>query len=209
MNLLKFLFILSLIIAPFKKAQAEDFWPAMKNYFSKYGPPCLAGMGVGYVIDRDKGVQIGAIGCVVTFTYGEFGRGANRTITNDDVAIIDEMINKSNTRLQKSISDDLDARMNLLNQRITDESQNNRAQIRSTVTDLGVFLEKDLSEKMEEKLKNPSLMENVERKITEKVKEEVQTEYKTREREIVNKTTDMVIKRVVAEPVIVDGKSGK
>lgn len=190
-------------------ARAEEFWPATKNYLYKYAAPCVAGVGLGYVIDRDKGVQIGSIGCIITFTYGEFGHGANRTLTNDDVEIVQDMINSSNNKLKKSLQDDLDQKTGLMNQRIQDEAQANRAMVRSTVTDLGVFLEKDLSQKLEENMKNPSLVENIDKKITEKVKDEVSAEYKSKEREIVLKTTDMVIKRVVAEPVVLDEKKDK
>jgi hypothetical protein len=185
-------------------AKAEGFWEATGKYLEKYGIPCAAGVAAGYVIDHDKGVKIGSIGCVMIFTYGEFGRGSNRTITTDDIAIIQEMNNRDLNRLGTQIKEEADAKYDRLNQRLTDESMSGRQNVRNAVTDLGVFLEKDLSEKVDRRMENPKLIQDVDAKINLKVKEEVQDEFRSKEREIIEKTTEKVIKRVTAEPIVTD-----
>ena len=195
--------ILMLSVAP---AQATDaFWQAAGDYVERYGAPCLAGLAAGYVIDHDKGLQIGATGCIIVFAYGEFGKSSHRTLSSDDINIVQEMINKDSEKRLKSLRDDYEARFNSMNQRIVDESLGNRQQIRNAVTDLGVFLEKDMNEKMDRKMENPKLLDEIDSKITKKVKEEVQDEFRSRESEIVEKATQKTIKRVTAEPIIIEG----
>ena len=196
--------VTALLMITGQTAKADGLWDATKNYLQKYGVPCVAGMAAGYVIDRDKGVQIGSIGCVMVFTYGEFGRGSDRTITSDDVEIIQDMINKSNYSSTSRMQNDFDQKVDRLSQRIVDESTTNRQQIRNAVTDLGVFLDKDLSEKVDKKMENPALIKQIDAKINEAVKEEVQSEFKSKEREIVDKAAEKTIKRVTAEPIIID-----
>jgi hypothetical protein len=196
--------LIFLTVAITSQAKADGFLDASKNYLQKYGIPCVTGVAAGYVIDRQKGVQIGAIGCVIVFTYGEFGRGANRTITSDDLDIINDLINKSSQATATRFGTEYDLRLDHVTQRILDESTSNRQQIRNAVTDLGVFLDKDLSDKVDRKMENPAMMKQVDQKITDAVKDEVQSELRSKERDIIERTAEKVIKRVTAEPIILD-----
>jgi hypothetical protein len=204
MKYLSALIMFQIVLLTQVSARADSFWEATGQYLQKYGVPCVAGMAAGYVIDHDKGVEIGAIGCVAVFTYGEFGRGSGRTITNDDVDIIQGMINKDSSKSAKGLRDDYNAQFERMNQKILDDSLANRQSIRNSVTDLGVFLERDLNDKVDKRMENPKLMEVVDQKINSKVKEEVQDEFRSKEREIVEKATERTIKRITVEPIIVD-----
>lgn len=198
--------VLTILLVNFStyEVKAESFWEATGKVMQKYGIPCAAGMAAGYVIDHDKGLGVGTVGCAIVFTYGEFGRGSNRTVTNDDLDLIQDMINKSNGKLSSTMKEEYDSKIDHLGQRLTDESLANRQNIRNAVTDLGVFLEKDLSDKVDKQMENPKLVQQVDEKINLRVKEEVQSEYRSKEREIVEKTTEKVIKRVTAEPIVLD-----
>lgn len=190
-------------------AKAEGLLEASKNLLQKYGAPCVAGVAAGYVIDRNNGAKMGSIGCVMVFTYGEFGRGSNRTITTDDVAIIQEQINKSLQGSSSRIQTEYDLKLEALNKKIAEEANNNRQQIRNAVTDLGVFLDRDLNEKIDRKIENPALIKQIDQKISDAVKDEVQSELRSRERDIVNKAVEKTIQRVTAEPIVVDAPAKK
>jgi len=199
----KFL-VFSFTIFTILPAYAESFGEASEKVFEKYGIPCIVGLAGGYVVDHDKGIQMGAVACTVVFTYGEFGRGSQRTITPDDVTIIESMINKESAKLSQKIHEEYDPKIEALGRKVLDESVLTRQSIRNSVTDLGIFLEKDLSEKIDKSMENPKLVQDLDSKINMRVKEEIQSEFRSKEREIVDMATEKTIKRVIAEPIVPD-----
>jgi hypothetical protein len=195
---------LSFLLVASQPARADTFWEKAGDYAEKYGVPCLVGLAAAYAVDRADGPVVGVGACAVVFTYGEFSQGSRQTVTKEDLRLVQEMIDKNVAASSQKIREDEALKFEQLDRRILDDSILSRQSVRNAVTDLGAFLEKDLSEKVDRRMESPRILKEIDLKIDERVKEEVQGEYRSKEREIVEKASEKVIKRVTAEPILVD-----
>lgn len=200
MNFKSTLATISLVTLVTSSAFANAFSESLSDYASKYVAPCLVGLGVGYVVDQKNGLSMGAVACSVTFTYGEFSHGSKRTMSSADLDLVDKMMKQSSM----SVTKDMDSKLETLNQKVEDGHDSDRRFIRSSMTDMGVFLEKDLTDKIDKKLENPKVVQDIDNKIDLKVKQEMANEYKSQEKNIVDKVSEKVVKKLISETVIIE-----
>jgi hypothetical protein len=191
---------LMLAISFASTAKADGLMDGAKNYLMQYGAPCLAGLAGGYLIDKNKALPIGAAACGIVITYGEFGAGSRKSVSVKDASNFQRMLKEENQRIES----DFDSKIDRINADLLKYQNNSKSQIRESVTDLGVYLEHDMEQKVDRKIEEKTVTRNLQNQIRDQIKDEVQSELRSRERDIVNKATESVIKRVTAEPIIVD-----
>lgn len=202
--MLRILSLICLLVAG--HAHAFDLVKSVK----KYGLPCAASLGASVIfVEKEKAFQMAALGCTIIVVGGELVTPENSLDEKETLKRLMLYSNKQNKDSKDYMLKVFEQRFDELDRKIVQESIKNKEATRNAVVEVGIVMEDEIYKKVQQRMRELEILPELKRDMVNRIKEEVIAEYKNRKSEFVEDAVNKVIKRVTAEPIVIEGKKDK
>lgn len=194
--------ILTFILLFSSSSFSFDFEP----YWKTYGLPCAATLGASALFSsKDNFYPNALLGCSVLVIGGELiGPTAVERRKNKAYESFDAQM----AEVRKQLKEENEATITKMREEFQHELELGRIYASGHMGPVNVssMTETQLQRLVENKVKNSPALQELEENMIIRIKSEVLAEYKARENQAIETVVDKVIKRVVAEPVLVPSR---
>lgn len=179
------------------KARAENPLTILRDY----GIPCAISIGASAALIKSDGLIIGSTICASLSVATALNK---KTVDPKELKlVVEESLSEREAELGKKLEDSILEKAKKIEEEQEKRNEDLRKVIREILADRLIKMEDDLRASVQKMIDNGTFLSELEKRINVKIKEEVSSESRVKQKELIEKVADEVIRQVVAKPIAV------